>query len=153
MHKQSHPCPQAVIGRYLCLSRHDYVINGCRRTLAHAFSDTALRDIEYCVSANVASFCEQLVSQDACQKGEWGEPKNMSSMANYLTFDILAELCFGKGSFGMLTKPDHRYIVELIFHNAWRCMIVCNVSQRKGKIPIADETAVRNATHHRQTWP
>ena len=96
-----------------------------RRTLAHAFSDTALRNVEHCVSTNVDIFCEQLISDGARQNGVWGEPKNMSSMANYLTFDILAELCFGKGSFGMLTKNNHRHVVDLIFHNAWRCMIVC----------------------------
>ncbi|KAL9006203.1 MAG: hypothetical protein Q9188_001027 [Gyalolechia gomerana] len=43
----------------------------------------------------------------------------MSSTANYLTFDI----CFDKNSFGLLEKPDHRVIVDLIFHDAWRCMI------------------------------
>ena len=95
-----------------------------RRTLAHAFSDTALRDIEYCVTSNVEVFCDQLLLGNKDQKEGWSEPKNMSSMANYLTFDILAELCFGKSSFAMLTKPDNRHIVELIFHNAWRCMIV-----------------------------
>lgn len=94
-----------------------------RRTLAHAFSDTALRDIEHCVTRNVNIFCSQLLSEEARMKGEWGEPKNMSLMANYLTFDILAELSFGKSSFGMLEKPDHRDVVDLIFHNAWRCMI------------------------------
>ena len=95
-----------------------------RRTLAHAFSDTALRDIEHYVSSNVQIFCDQLVSKDAKQQKEWGDALNMSSMSNYLTFDILAELCFGKGSFRMLTESNHRHVVDLIFHNAWRCMIV-----------------------------
>lgn len=151
MPKQSHPCSQAVSGP-TSLSRHGRQTNECRRTLAHAFSDTARRDTGHCVSANVAIFCDQLVLQDACQKGEWGEPKNMSSMANYLTFDILAELCFGKGSFGILTKPDHRHTVELIFHNAWRCMIVCFVSNEEGSFSELTTLTVRNATHHRQTW-
>lgn len=89
-----------------------------RRTLAHAFSDTALRDIEHYVSANVQIFCDQLVSKDAKQQREWGDALNMSSMStmsNYLTFDILAELCFGKGSFRMLMESDHRHVVDLIF--------------------------------------
>ena len=48
----------------------------------------------------------------------------MSSMCNYLTFDILAELYFGKGSFRMLTESNHRHVVHLILHSAWRGMIV-----------------------------
>ena len=95
-----------------------------RRTLAHAFSDTALRDIEHYVSSNVQIFCDQLVPKDTKQQRERGDALNMSLMSNYLTFDILTELCFEKGSFSMLTQSDHRHVVDLIFHNAWRGMIV-----------------------------
>lgn len=79
-------------GRYASPNRvqDDWLKSFCDGTLAHAFSDTALRDIEYCVSANVDVFCHRLVSEDARQNGSWGEPKNMSSVTNYLTFDNLS---------------------------------------------------------------
>lgn len=111
-----------------------------------------MRDIEHYVSSNVDIFCDKLVLKDSQQEGEWGETMNMSSMANYLTFDILAELCFGKGSFGMLVKPDHRHIVDLILHNAYRCMIVSITARRfcsfKHSLSLFK---VRYLTHHPQS--
>ena len=83
-----------------------------------------MRDAEHYISTNVNIFCNELSAEVGRDEKGWGIARNMSSMANYLTFDILAELCFGKGSINMLTKDDHRWVVDAILRNAWRCMIV-----------------------------
>lgn len=43
----------------------------------------------------------------------WGPPKNMTEWADFLSFDIMGDICFS-GSFGMLSKPDNRYILDVL---------------------------------------
>jgi hypothetical protein len=37
----------------------------------------------------------------------------MSKMSNYMSFDIMGDLCFGK-TFSMQTREDNRFVTELI---------------------------------------
>ena len=127
--------------------------NSCRRTWAHAFSDNAMHDIEGYVISNFKAFCNSLVSAHATKEGVWGEPKNMSSMANYLTFDILASLCFGQESIRMLTKQDHHNLIDSIFRNAWRCMIVRDYDLYKHSlVKMLTLPIVWPPSYHPQTW-
>lgn len=43
----------------------------------------------------------------------------MSLQADYMTFDIMGDLCFGK-AFGMLERPDNRFAIDLISNAAHR---------------------------------
>lgn len=74
-----------------------------RRVLNHAFSSKALRHAEPFVLSNADRWCE-LLGHEVSAGGEWSGSCNMTDWVNYLVFDILGDLCFGK-SFGM-KEPD-----------------------------------------------
>ncbi|KAK3695927.1 hypothetical protein LTR37_018282 [Vermiconidia calcicola] len=99
-----------------------------RRVLSHAFSDTAIKSMENHILAHIRQFCANLGERgslsnysDASMKpgSGWTEPKNISDQANYMTFDIMGDLCFGK-AFGMLERPDNRFAIDLIGNAAHR---------------------------------
>ncbi|GAP90740.1 putative cytochrome P450 family protein [Rosellinia necatrix] len=84
-----------------------------RRVLSQAFSDSAMKEMERYILANVRSFCEQIGLGASDDRKGWTAPKNMSDWCNYLAMDILGDLCFGK-AFHMLERPDNRYALELV---------------------------------------
>jgi hypothetical protein len=81
--------------------------------------------MERYILANIRTFCDSLgaaASNDSEKKG-WSVGQNMADWCNYLTFDIMGDLCFGK-AFGMLERPDNRFAIELIGNAAHRHLIV-----------------------------
>ena len=94
-----------------------------RRVLSHAFSDAALRAAEEYVVSNVRKFVELLgpesdglsakVSQDAGEKGagttdkNWSPSRDMTEWCNWLAYDIMGNLVFGK-SYDCLETEDYR---------------------------------------------
>lgn len=64
-----------------------------RRVLSNAFSDRALRSAEQFVIQHVDRWCELLI-QGA--ENSWSEPRNIARWSEFLVFDILTDLCFGK---------------------------------------------------------
>lgn len=63
-----------------------------RRVLSHAFSEKALRTAEPFVHSNVDRWLDLFD-----QRGEGGSTSfNMAHEMDYLVFDILGDLCFGK---------------------------------------------------------
>jgi cytochrome P450 len=96
-----------------------------RRVLSHAFSDSAIKQMERYILANIRSFCDAIgaESPNASEKKGWTVGRNMADFCNYLTFDIMGDLCFGK-AFGMLARPDNRFAIELIGNAAHRHLIV-----------------------------
>ncbi|KAL2130086.1 hypothetical protein VTI74DRAFT_6924 [Chaetomium olivicolor] len=86
-----------------------------RRVLSHAFSDGAIKEVERYILANIRTFCEAIgdYGRQIQDKKGWSSPKNMSDWFNYLTMDILGDLCFGK-AFHMLDGPDNRYAIDLV---------------------------------------
>ncbi|KAL1875164.1 hypothetical protein Daus18300_003232 [Diaporthe australafricana] len=70
-----------------------------RRVLNYAFSSKALRSAEPFVLSNADRWCE-LLDHEVSAGGEWSGSVNMTDWVNWLVFDILGDLCFGK-SFGM----------------------------------------------------
>lgn len=95
-----------------------------RRVLSHAFSDTAIKQMEKYILGNIRSFCDNLGTQGfiTSEKG-WTSAKNMADWCNYLTFDIMGDLCFGK-AFGMLERSENRFAIDLIGNAAHRHLIV-----------------------------
>ena len=83
-----------------------------RRLLSHAFSERAIQDSEPYVSANVNIWLEQLGAGPLSSTG-WTAERNIATWINYLTFDILTHLAYGR-SFELLTKNDMRFASELL---------------------------------------
>jgi hypothetical protein len=69
------------------------------------------------MNANIEQWCDLLgtntVDGRKPKANEWTEAKDMSRWANYLTFDVLGDLCFGK-PFGLLTSEAQRYIPQML---------------------------------------
>ena len=104
-----------------------------RRVLSQAFSDSAVKEMERYILANIRTFCEGLgdLGRLTDEKKGWSTPKNMADWCNWLAMDILGDLCFGK-AFHMLERPDNRYAIELVGVAAQRHLIVspCAFSSR-----------------------
>jgi cytochrome P450 len=100
-----------------------------RRVLSHAFSDGAIKSMEKYILANVRSFCSaigsnsQTLTEKAVTKGQWGAAQNMSDWCNYLTFDVMGDLCFGK-AFEMLEHHENRHVIDLLGNAAHMHLIV-----------------------------
>lgn len=77
------------------------------------------------ILGNIRNFCDGIAASIAptSEKKGWGVPQNISDWCNYLTFDIMGDLCFGK-AFGMLERPDNRFAIDLIGNAAHRHLIV-----------------------------
>ncbi|CAJ2509677.1 Uu.00g147030.m01.CDS01 [Anthostomella pinea] len=84
-----------------------------RRVLSQAFSDSAVKEMDRYILANVRSFCEQIGLGARDERKGWTDTKNMADWCNYLAMDILGDLCFGK-AFHMLERPDNRYALDLV---------------------------------------
>ena len=109
-----------------------------RRVLSHAFSEAAVKSMEKYILHNIRSFTEGLVTnrwnnnsnnqvimgnEKGTERGQWGPAQNMADWCNYLTFDIMGDLCFGK-AFNMLEKPDNHFAADMIGMAAHRHSIV-----------------------------
>jgi hypothetical protein len=102
-----------------------------RRVLSHAFSDKAIKSMEKYVLEKVRTFCRALPTtqldfldvQNSSGEKEWSSSKNMGEYSDWLAFDIMGELAFGK-SFDMIERPDNRFASTLIGNAAHRHLIV-----------------------------
>jgi hypothetical protein len=105
--------------------------------LSHAFSETAMKTMEKFILDKVRIFCRVLpqgrldllgvqrqASGDA--KG-WSAPQNMSDLSDYLAFDVMGELAFGK-SFDMLESERNRFASTLVGRAAHRHLIVSSLT-------------------------
>lgn len=87
--------------------------NRKRRVLGYAFSDKALRSAELFVHSNVDEWIA-LMSQEIKPGQDWSGPLRMNDWTNWLVFDILGDLCFGK-SFNMKKRDGYmREVPELM---------------------------------------
>ncbi|KAL7270771.1 hypothetical protein RUND412_006509 [Rhizina undulata] len=106
-----------------------------RRVLAHAFTDAALRSMEQYVIPTIDTLCniiaagEQSIDFEGRAKGKGKWRGDMSKWANYLTFDIMGELSFGK-NFGMMERDENRYVPEIINKGGHRGLIASGFSFR-----------------------
>ena len=115
--------------------------------MSYAFSDAALRQLERYILANVRQGCAMLSENSASrsekiagekgtgagggggekpgEKAEdgWADAWNVAQWCNWLVFDIMGDLVFGK-AFGMLESPKNRFAVELVGNAAHRHLIV-----------------------------
>jgi cytochrome P450 len=94
-----------------------------RRIMGQAFSDSALRGFEQYVLGHVEDLVERIKSaanSSNSQESRWSAPQDMSNWCNWLVFDIMGDLVFGK-SFGTLgDKPENRRGIFLLGRAARR---------------------------------
>ncbi|KAH8805807.1 cytochrome P450 [Xylogone sp. PMI_703] len=105
-----------------------------RRVLSHAFSDSALKSMEKYILANIRLFCSKLedkrspfdnnaLAEKPKERGGWSSPRNMAKWCNYLTFDVMGDLCFGK-AFEMLDREENRHVTDLLTNAAHMHLIM-----------------------------
>lgn len=96
-----------------------------RRVLSQAFSDGAIKSMETHILSHIRQWCQNLNSTTTAtnpSEKSWTTAKNLSDESNYLTFDIMGDLCFGK-PFHMLTDATNRFAIDLIGNAAHRHLI------------------------------
>ena len=64
-----------------------------RRVLNLAFSEKSIRAAEVFIQKHVDRWDELLADGDS---KDWSQPRNMTDWTDYLVFDILCDLCFGR---------------------------------------------------------
>ncbi len=89
-----------------------------RKAISSALSDSALKDMEELVLRNIRKSVQYLgrfeASSDVSPDNqEWSTPKNISEWAQYLTFDVMGDVCFSR-SFRMLDDSDNRYLLKIL---------------------------------------
>lgn len=99
-----------------------------RRVLSHAFSENALRSLETYMIQNVNSWLSILGDSQTTDKAQWSSPKNMTQLANYVTFDVLGDLCFGK-PFGLL-QDLNRFVPPLMMSRIKAFHVVSSIPLR-----------------------
>ncbi|KAK6543679.1 hypothetical protein TWF694_000416 [Orbilia ellipsospora] len=97
-----------------------------RRILSQAFSESALKGMEDLILDRIRFFQQQLLQapKDIDSESTQDEKgvvrmRNMANWFNYLTFDVLGFLCFGK-SFELLEGTGNRHLPELVDRAAQR---------------------------------
>ncbi|KAH8675426.1 cytochrome P450 [Xylariales sp. PMI_506] len=85
-----------------------------RRTLAHGFSERALRDQEPLITKYIDLLLRRL--RDNCNGGV--HPLDMTAWYNFTTFDIIGDLAFGE-PFGCLEESRYHPWVSTIFQLAY----------------------------------
>ncbi|KAF1995072.1 cytochrome P450 [Amniculicola lignicola CBS 123094] len=95
-----------------------------RRVMSHAFSDSAIKSLEKYILANIRVGCGLLAesSKKGREKEGWGGEWNVANWCNWLVFDIMGDLVFGK-AFGMLESSANRFAVDLVGNAAHRHLI------------------------------
>lgn len=63
------------------------------------------------------------MAEKSGSRGQWSVAQNMADWCNYLTFDTLGDLCFGK-AFEMLEHEENRHVIDLIGNAANMHLIV-----------------------------
>lgn len=109
-----------------------------RRVLSYAFSDGAIKEVERYILANIRTFCAEIGKGVSSVSKGWSAPKNMTDWCNYLTMDVLGDLCYGK-AFHMLESPDNRYALDLISMATQRHLIV---SKPRPLLPRGPQTSI-----------
>lgn len=98
-----------------------------RRIMGQAFADSALKGFEDYVqelTQNLVDRIDSAIHTSAGEKSSWSMPLDMANWCNWLVFDIMGELVFGR-SFGTLgEKPENRRGIFLLGRAARRNYVV-----------------------------
>ncbi|CAK3811186.1 P450 monooxygenase [Lecanosticta acicola] len=98
-----------------------------RRIMGQAFSDSTLKGFEQYVQGHVQDLVDRVrreVHRPGAEKSPWSAPLDMANWCNWLVFDIMGDLVFGR-SFGTLgEKPENRKGIFLLGRAARRNYVV-----------------------------
>ena len=94
-----------------------------RRVLNYAFSEQALRNLEPMMIETIDKWLGFLGAGASDETKGWTQPKNMAAWSNYVTMDVLGDLCFGK-PFGLLESEEHRGIPGMMLMRAEQLSMV-----------------------------
>jgi cytochrome P450 len=102
-----------------------------RRIVAHAFSETAVRNQEPFINANVNKWLRTIARLVAAPEKEavWATPLDMGAWNALLTMDIITDLAFGK-SFGGVDAGQH-WFPEMLLNGV-------RLTARVGALPIRE---------------
>jgi cytochrome P450 len=88
-----------------------------RRVLSQAFSDNAMRGLQPHILNVIRTFTEAIgdwPSRTAQgKKDSWSTPKDMGLWANYMSYDVLGDICYGE-SFNTLETSENRFALSLV---------------------------------------
>jgi cytochrome P450 len=90
-----------------------------RRVLSQAFSDAAMRGLQPHIVQVIRTFCNAVADVQTSGTSEkkhqaaWSTPRNMADWANYMSYDVLGDICYGK-SFDTLQSEGNRFAVKLV---------------------------------------
>ena len=118
-----------------------------RRSLAHAFSDKALREQEGILQSYIDLLIHRLRDQV-----EQGKPEvDMTRWYNYTTFDIITDLCFGEPLYCLRDNEYHSW-VYLIFQTV-KAFGVRNVVRRyPGLLALSRQMIPKEALEKREEF-
>jgi cytochrome P450 len=94
-----------------------------RRVLAPAFTEPALATMEDYIQIHIGRMFHAASGEEDFQSEAQCWTADMSKWGNYLTFDVMADLVFGK-DFGMLAGDESRELPEIIDGAVHRELIV-----------------------------
>lgn len=96
-----------------------------RRVIGQALSPAAIKAMEHHILINVRLFCNLLVGRGGSASPEathgtiraissnWSPALNVPDVVNWLTFDIMSDVCFGQ-NMEMLTEKRNRWILQVL---------------------------------------
>jgi hypothetical protein len=91
-----------------------------KRTVSMALSESSIRGMEELILRNIRMFCEAMDPANSKPDGVtstdekgWSDTRNMTDWADYLSFDIMSDICFS-ASFNMLRSETNRYILKVL---------------------------------------
>ena len=90
-----------------------------RRVLSQAFSDNAVRGLSPHILSVIRTFIERIGdgtnSEPNGEKKDlgWSTPKDMAEWANYMSYDVLGDICYGQ-SFDTLERSDNRFAMHMV---------------------------------------
>jgi hypothetical protein len=126
-----------------------------RHITSQGFSDAALKSQEPYMIANIQQWCDLLGTNITdgrrIEANEWTEAKNMSTWSNYLTFDVLGDLCFGK-PFGLLTSSAVRYVPRMMLSSMYAFQTVSTFDSNKA-IKRYDTSKIFSHAGRQQSTP
>ncbi|KAL4861651.1 hypothetical protein BDV12DRAFT_179929 [Aspergillus spectabilis] len=111
-----------------CIDKRQHACK--RKVLARLFTEMALKGVEDRVLLHIDTFCTSLSLE---KQAGWGVAKDIASWSDYLTLDIISDLCYGK-AFGLLRAETYRYIPRIISCVSRRnaiCFVQPNCSKYK----------------------
>jgi hypothetical protein len=91
-----------------------------RKMLAQVFTEQALKGVEDRVLNHIRRFCDELgrsndptLHTETRLEDEWRSSHDIAVLSDYLAFDIISSLCYGK-SFDMLGSSNLRHITSMV---------------------------------------